>query len=95
MDNGFAEGYAVGQGNANNGGWGNGAWGAEWLWIIVLFALFGNNGWGFGGNNNCCCNPCGGWNSNALGYELGKVATSNDVAVGFAQNATLSSLNVL
>ena len=84
MDNGFAEGYAVGQGNANNGGWGNGAWGAEWLWIIVLFALFGNNGWGFGGN--------GGGN---LNYELGKVATSNDVAVGFAQNATLSSLNDL
>ena len=83
MDNGFAEGYAVGQGNANNGGWG-GAWGAEWLWIIVLFALFGNNGWGFGGN--------GGGN---LNYELGKVATSNDVAVGFAQNATLSSLNDL
>lgn len=85
MDNGFAEGYAVGQGNANNGGWGNGAWGAEWLWIIVLFALFGNNGWGFGGN-------CGG---NNIGYELGKVATSNDVAVGFAQNETLSSLNDL
>ena len=83
MDNGFAEGYAVGQGNANNNGWGNGAWGAEWLWIIVLFAL-GNNGWGFGGN--------GGGN---IGYELGKVATSNDVAVGFAQNATLSSLNDL
>ena len=86
MDNGFAEGYAVGQGNANNGGWG-GAWGAEWLWIIVLFALFGNNGWGFGGNGGC-----GNGNMN---YELGKVATSNDVAVGFAQNATLSSLNDL
>ena len=87
MDNGFAEGYAVGQGNANNGGWGNGAWGAEWLWIIVLFALFGNNGWGFGGNGGC-------GNGN-LNYELGKVATSNDVAVGFAQNATLSTLNDL
>ena len=87
MDNGFAEGYAVGQGNANNGGWGNGAWGAEWLWIIVLFALFGNSGWGFGGNGGC-------GNGN-LNYELGKVATSNDVAVGFAQNATLSSLNDL
>ena len=85
MDNGFAEGYAVGQGNAcNNGGWGNGAWG-DWVWIILLFALFGNNGWGFGGGT-------GGGN---IGYELGKVATSNDVAVGFAQNATLSSLNDL
>ena len=40
MDNGFAEGYAVGQGNACNygGGFGNGAWGADILWIIVLFA---------------------------------------------------------
>ena len=89
MDNysdGLASGLAIGQGNANNG-WGNGAWGAEWLWIIVLFALFGNNGWGFGGNGGC-------GNGN-LNYELGKVATSNDVAVGFAQNATLSSLNDL
>ena len=87
MDNGFAEGYAVGQGNnCNNNGWG-GAWGADWLWIIVLFALFGNSGWGFGGNGGC-------GNGN-LNYELGKVATSNDVAVGFAQNATLSSLNDL
>lgn len=99
MDNGFAEGYAVGQGNACNygGGWGNGAWGADFLWIIVLFALLGNGGWGWGGNGggNCCCNPCGGWNGNTVGYELGKVATSNDVAVGFAQNATLSNLNDL
>ena len=84
MDNysdGLASGLAIGQGN--NNGWG-GAWGADWLWIIVLFALFGNNGWGFGGNGG-----------NNIGYELGKVATSNDVAVGFAQNATLSSLNDL
>ena len=94
MDNGFAEGYAVGQGNAcNNGGWGGfGGYGADILWIIVLFALLGGNRWGWGGfgggGNDCCC-------GNALGYELGKVATSNDVAVGFAQNATLSSLNDL
>lgn len=87
MDNysdGLASGLAIGQSNSNNG-WG-GAWGADWLWIIVLFALFGNNGWGFGGN---------GYGGGNLNYELGKVATSNDVAVGFAQNATLSSLNDL
>ena len=101
MDNysdGLASGLAIGQSNnCNNGGWGNGAWGADLLWIIVLFALLGNGGWGWGGNGgwNCCCNPCGGWNGNAVGYELGKVATSNDVAVGFAQNATLSNLNDL
>ena len=87
MDNysdGLASGLAIGQ--SNNNGWG-GAWGADWLWIIVLFALFGNNGWGFGGN--------GGFGNGNLNYELGKVATSNDVAVGFAQNATLSNLNDL
>ena len=84
MESGFAEGYAVGQGNANNG-WGN-AWGGDWIWVILLLALF-NGGWGFGGGGY-------GYGGN-LNYELGKVATSNDVAVGFAQNATLSSLNDL
>lgn len=75
----------------NNGynGYGNGfGWGGDWIWVILLLALFGNNGWGFGGNG-------GGFGCNAVGYELGKLATSNDVAVGFAQNATLSSLNDL
>lgn len=97
MDNysdGLASGLAIGQSNnCNNGGWGGfGGYGADILWIIVLFALLGGNRWGWGGfgggGNDCCC-------GNALGYELGKVATSNDVAVGFAQNATLSSLNDL
>lgn len=51
---GFAEGYAVGQGNAYNGnGYGGfGGWG-EWIWIIVLFALWQNGGFGFGGNGRC------------------------------------------
>ena len=53
MDNGFAEGYAVGQGNSNYGNNGFG-WGGDWIWVIVLFALFGwgGNGFGFGGGNN-------------------------------------------
>ena len=89
-ENGFAEGYAIGADRnnncCNNGNSGYG-WGADWVWLIILFALFGgwgNNGFGcgFGGNGN-------------LNYELGKVATSDDVAVGFAQNATLNSLNDL
>lgn len=51
MDNGFAEGYAVGQGN--NNAYNGMGWGADWIWFIVLFALFGwgGNGFGFGGNN--------------------------------------------
>ena len=100
MDNysdGLASGLAIGQSNAcnNGGGWGGfGGYGADLLWIIVLFALLGNGGWGFGGNNGCC-NPCGGWGGNALGYELGKVATTNDIASGFNNSAVLNSLNEL
>ena len=71
----------------NNGA---GAWGygGEWLWIIVLFALFGWGGCGngFGGN---------GGGGQQVGYELGKVATTNDVASGFNNSAVLSSLNDL
>lgn len=46
MENGFAEGYAMGQGNNCNSGFG---WGGDWIWIIVLFALWQNGGFGFGG----------------------------------------------
>lgn len=55
-ENGFTEGFAVGQGMANNnccmpygGGYGGlGGWGGDWLAIIVLAALFGG-GFGYGG----------------------------------------------
>lgn len=86
---GLASGLAIGQNNnCNNGyGWGNGMWG-DWFAIIILFALLGgwggNGCWGFGGNGN-----------QQLGYDIGKLATTNDVAVGFAQNATLNNLNDL
>ena len=37
----------------NNGGFGNGFFGGDGIWAIVLLALlFNNGGWGFGGNNN-------------------------------------------
>lgn len=86
-DNSFATGYAVGRDSTNNG-YGNGFFGGDWAWIIILALLFGwgNNGNGFGG--------FGGGNG-FVGYDVGKLATSNDVAVGFAQNATLNSLNDL
>lgn len=86
-DNSFATGYAVGRDSTNNG-YGNSFFGGDWAWIIILALLFGwgNNGNGFGG--------FGGGNG-FVGYDVGKLATSNDVAVGFAQNATLNSLNDL
>ena len=79
----FSEGYAIGRDTANNG-WGNG-FGGDWLSLLVILALFGwGNGNGFGG--------FGGGN-NMLGYELGRVATTNDVASGFNNSAVLGNLN--
>lgn len=46
---GLATGMALRDSNGNNNnGWGNGGW--EFLWIILLFALWGGNGWGNGNN---------------------------------------------
>lgn len=83
----LATGYMIGR---DNGGYGNGFFGGDWAWIIILALLFGwgNNGNGFGGG-------FGSGNGFLGGYDIGKLATSNDVAVGFAQNATLNSLNDL
>ena len=45
--NDFGVGYAVGRDSSNNN---NGMWGdGSWIWLIALFALFGGNGFGFGG----------------------------------------------
>lgn len=85
---GFAEGYAAGQGSNNNGNAGYGMWGQEWIWIIVLFLFWGRNGWGNG-------NGATGGGSDLLGYQLGKVATTNDVASGFNNSAVLSGINDL
>ena len=49
-DNGFATGYAVGRDSTNGGGYGsgNGFFGNDWAWIVILL-LFGYGGRGFGG----------------------------------------------
>lgn len=100
-DNSFAEGVVVGQGMGYNnmmpwgmmggcGGFGGfGGWGNDLLAVIVLAALFGNGGWGngfgFGGNGG----------GGQLAYDLGRVATTNDVASGFNNSAVLGGLNDL
>lgn len=69
-------------------GYGSGSmWGGDGIWAILLLALLGNGfGYGRGGYG-------AGISGEALGYELGKVATTNDVASGFNNSAVLSSLN--
>ena len=72
-------GYYEGELPLNTGG--HSGFGGDGWWAIILFAMiFGwgrNGGYGMGS---------GGGGSEVLGYELGKVATTNDVANGFAQN---------
>ena len=50
MDNDFATGYALGSDSGNNSG--NGMWGGDGWWAIILFAMifgWGRGGLGFGG----------------------------------------------
>lgn len=74
---------------SSNGSNGNGFFGNDGIWAILLLALlgFGGRGWGAGGYGS------GGGSSEFVGYELGKVATQADVASGFNNSAVLSSLN--
>ena len=86
--NSFAEGYMIGRDSIpgyNNGFGGFGNDGAWWI-LILLLAGWGNNGFGggFGGGNN-----------GNLAFDLGRLATTNDVASGFNNSAVLSSLNDL
>lgn len=76
----FAEGYAIGRDTNNGGGYGWGGCG-EWIWIIVLFALWQNGGFGFGNRGG----------SELAGYEIGKLATTNDVASGFSTSTIMST----
>ena len=85
----FAEGYAIGR-DSNNGcynngyGFGDGAW-----WIIILLLAGWGNGWGNGGFGGNCGNGF------VNGYDIGKLATTNDVASGFSTSSILNNLNDL
>lgn len=88
QDDNLATGYMIGS-DRNNG---NGFFGGDWAWIIILLLLggWGGRGFGFGGG-------FGGYGEGGFisGYDIGKLATTNDVAVGFNNSAVLSSLNDL
>ena len=76
-----------GNGYGNNGSmFGNDGW-----WGIILIALlfgWGRGGYGFSGSN-------GGSGEGSFGFQLGKLATQEDVASGFTSSSILSSLNDL
>jgi len=72
---------------ANNNGRGNGMFGDDWAWIIILLLCgWGNGGWGngaFGGGN-------GGGNSHYIGYPC---ATTLDVRDAVDQQTLISKLD--
>lgn len=82
----FSEGMAVGQSLGQNnchpatyGNYGMNGFGDGWWILLLLLCGWGNNGWG---------NNAGG---NFTSYELGRVATTNDVASGFSTSALMSN----
>jgi hypothetical protein len=75
-DENFATGYAVGRDSGS--GYGN-SWG-EWIWIIIILAMFGYGGYG------------GGFGFGGRGGMSG-VATQADLSAGFANNEIMSDLN--
>ena len=80
--NDFATGYAVGR-DSTNCGYGNGMFGGDWSWWIIILLIFGwgGNGYGFGGFGG--------------GYGAGAVATQADLAAGFNNSAVINKLNDL
>lgn len=75
-----------------NGSYGNnGMWGSDGIWAILLLALLGNRGFGFGGGFGGGTGYGAG--SEFIGYQLGKSATTNDVASGFSTSEIMSDLN--
>ena len=68
---------------ATNGYGNNGFFGSEGIWIVVLLALmFGNNGFGFGGN---------GWNNVATTDYISSEFTQRDINGGFQNQSNLIS----
>lgn len=86
QSNDFGIGYAVGRDTNNcgyGGGYGNGMFGQDGLWWLIVLLIFGwgGNGYGFGGGFG------GGYGS--------AVATQADLAAGFNNSAVLNNLNDL
>lgn len=79
----FTDGFLVGSNsNGNNGGWGNGS---DFLWVIVLLALFGRGG--FGGFGGGCGSSCATQADLASGFNNSAVLSNlNDLKLTQASN---------
>ena len=75
---------------SNNNGYGNGlGFGGGWeglIGLIIAASLFNGNGFGFGGGR-------GGYGGDFAGWQMGRLATTNDVASGFSTSEIMSDLN--
>lgn len=75
--------YGNGGNNGFNGGW------EGLIGLIIVAGMLNRNGGGlFGGGN-------GGGDNELAGWQLGRLATTNDVASGFNNSAVLSNQNDL
>lgn len=73
---------------------GGGMWGGDWFAYLLLFALFGGGGFGFGGLGGGGILP---WllfaNGGFGGFGNGAPVTQADLAAGFNNSAVLSGIN--
>jgi hypothetical protein len=80
QNNDLAMGYVMGRDNGYGGcggAFGGLGYGGDWFAILIILALLGNGGWGFGGNNG----------------RMANCATQSDLSAGFANNEIMSDLN--
>lgn len=76
---------------SNNSGYNNGlGFGGGWeglIGLIIAASLFNGNGFGFGGGR--------GFGGDFTGWQMGRLATTNDVASGFSTSEIMSDLNAI
>ena len=87
----FAEGYAVGQSN-NNDGYGGLGFGGNCLWIIVLFFIFAMGGWGNNRNGDPVTEAglCNAMNFNDLQNSVGRLSDQNQQQTAQLANGIFS-----
>lgn len=76
----------------SNNGYNNGlGFGGGWeglIGLIIAASLFNGNGFGFGGGRGALAGDLTGW-------QMGRLATTNDVASGFSTSEIMSDLNAI